>query len=271
MRDNNNNFPNLIEAFFVIVFLFAAEYVIGAAMFDLRPYSQLHSMGEGSIVTLMANAIVILTLMDYKGLSYRELFHASSSSAAATLLVLTLPIVLTIPALMLFVQQAVGLLEHLIPLSGYEEAMFEELGSGTLGAIVLTCILAPVLEEMLFRGIILRSFLVQYSTRKAIIASAVLFGLAHMNIYQFVVGLVLGTVTGWLYEKTRSLLPCIVLHGVYNTTLMVVGLNGDERIFDSLTHPSPSIVIIAALSCAAGVVWLRRWLRTPSAGRIERR
>jgi membrane protease YdiL (CAAX protease family) len=75
---------------------------------------------------------------------------------------------------------------------------------------------------MLSRGVILRGFLEQYPRPLAICGSAVLFGAAHLNVYQFVLGVVMGVLLGWIYEKTRSLIPCIALHGVYNTSTVVI-------------------------------------------------
>jgi len=82
--------------------------------------------------------------------------------------------------------------------------------------VLFSCVVAPVLEEMLFRGVILRGFLRQYSRTFAILWSATLFGIAHLNLYQMATALVLGIVSGWLYERCRSLWPCILLHAAYN-------------------------------------------------------
>ena len=65
------------------------------------------------------------------------------------------------------------------------------------GMFLYTCILAPVTEEILFRGVVLRK-LIPYGKRFAILCSAVTFGLFHGNLVQapfaFLVGLVLGYV-----------------------------------------------------------------------------
>jgi membrane protease YdiL (CAAX protease family) len=82
--------------------------------------------------------------------------------------------------------------------------------------VLFSCVAAPVLEEMLFRGVILRGFLRQYSRTFAIVWSAALFGIAHLNLYQMMTALAIGIVAGWLYERCRSLWPCILLHAAYN-------------------------------------------------------
>lgn len=267
MIEKNQDFPNGREAFFLVVALFAAEYLLGAAMYDMRAYLALPGQDVGSMVTLLANGIVFTAVMHYKGLSYRDLFHSSPSSAGATLFVLTPAIALTIPALVAGMTALCALLVRLFPLSTSEAGMFEEMSSGSFGAIIAACVLAPVLEEMLFRGIILRSFLRQYSRWAAIVGSATLFGFAHMNLYQFAVGLVLGIVCGWLYERSKSLLPCIVLHAAYNSALTIIGLQS-SAMQGGYANVSASVWVAVLMFGATGVVMLRRILEP---GDVQRR
>jgi membrane protease YdiL (CAAX protease family) len=75
---------------------------------------------------------------------------------------------------------------------------FEDTMAPGIVPILFSCVAAPVLEEMLFRGVILRGFLRQYSRTFAILWSATLFGIAHLNLYQMATAVVLGIVSGWL-------------------------------------------------------------------------
>ena len=80
-----------------------------------------------------------------------------------------------------------------------------------------TAFTQPLLEEMLFRGIILGT-LEKYSPIFAVFLSAVLFGFAHDGeiISQH---LVTGLVLGCLYIKQRNLYSCVVVHGLMNATI----------------------------------------------------
>ena len=105
-------------------------------------------------------------------------------------------------------QLGTGALEHIYNTFGH--SLVESIESATavsetLSMFLYVSLLAPVFEEILFRGLILRS-LQPYGKKFAIFASAYLFGLFHGNIiqspYAFLVGLVLGYVTveysmGW--------------------------------------------------------------------------
>lgn len=222
MSPRNEEFPSALEAIFLVVGLFAVEYIVSAAMLDLRSSSWGGPQDIEGIVVLLANSILFSVLLYYKRMTYASLFHPSNQSVVATIGTLTVPVLLIVPGLTLALWTIHAILVSAFPLSPWHQAMFDRMISGSVASVVTTCILAPVLEEMLFRGIVLRSFLRQYRRSYAIVGSAALFGAAHLNIYQFAVGFVLGIVSGWLYERSRSLWPCILLHAAYNSVVVWV-------------------------------------------------
>lgn len=83
-------------------------------------------------------------------------------------------------------------------------------------AFLLLVIAAPILEELLFRGIILDGLLKRYSPLTAILISSLLFGLAHLNPWSFINGFIIGIFSGWVYFKTRSVFPSIIIHASAN-------------------------------------------------------
>uniref|UniRef100_A0AB33IXV8 Type II CAAX endopeptidase family protein n=1 Tax=Prevotella sp. GTC17253 TaxID=3236793 RepID=A0AB33IXV8_9BACT len=106
----------------------------------------------------------------------------------------------------------------------YLERMFIGIMSEPLGYVVIG-ILAPFVEEMVFRGAILRRLLGAMGQKwhwVAILISAVLFGSVHGNLPQFVHAVLLGLLLGWLYYRTDSIVPGVVLHWVNNTIAYVV-------------------------------------------------
>lgn len=264
MHEKNQNFPNALEAFLLVVALMMAEFLVGAALYDARGVLGMEPRQLSGLIMVLGNGLVFTFVMHYKGLTYRELFHASTSSGAATIFMLVPAIVMTVPAQLLLDTLLQGLLVWFFPLSQWEEAAFKEMASGSFAMTVCVCLLAPVLEEMLFRGIILRSFLQQYSKWTAIVGSATLFGFFHLNLYQYVGALITGLFLGWLYERTRSLLPCIALHAAYNTSVVLLGSDSDTlEGIDSI----PSFYWIAALLLGlTGMFILRRCL-IPRVGR----
>ncbi|MDZ7725868.1 MAG: CPBP family intramembrane glutamic endopeptidase [candidate division KSB1 bacterium] len=113
---------------------------------------------------------------------------------------------------------------ELLPMPEFLENMFLELLSKhNVPTFLLLVVAAPVLEEMLCRGIILDGFLKRYTPQKAIIWSAVLFGVMHLNPWQFISAFGLGLYMGWLYYITGSLLSTVLVHAVANGFSFAVG------------------------------------------------
>lgn len=86
-------------------------------------------------------------------------------------------------------------------------------------------ILAPLAEEVVFRGAILRTLLGIMSKKNhwvAIMISAAIFGAVHCNQAQFINALLMGLLLGWMYYRTGSLVPGILLHWVNNTMAYVL-------------------------------------------------
>lgn len=79
-------------------------------------------------------------------------------------------------------------------------------------------LLAPIAEETVFRGAILRSLLGWAKNHwTAIAVSALLFALVHVNPAQMPHAFCVGLLLGWLYYRTRSVIPGIAFHWVNNT------------------------------------------------------
>ena len=89
-------------------------------------------------------------------------------------------------------------------------------GDNSYSYLLLAVIIAPFTEELFFRGIILRGMLANIKETKAIIISAVLFSIYHYNPYLFLPTFVIGLPLGYLYARSGSVVPCIVMHAVYN-------------------------------------------------------
>lgn len=112
-----------------------------------------------------------------------------------------------------------NLLQRVLPMPESFAAMFRGLTNVAESPvlIVLTVVVVPaVAEEALFRGYILRGLLGHLRPGTALALTTLLFTVLHMNPWQVPAGVLLGLWCGWAYLRTRSLVLCIVLHGVNN-------------------------------------------------------
>lgn len=258
----HDRFPSLGQALLLVVASLQAQYMVWAALHDMAGAWDMARNEQMALTVLLGNGLVLTVLMGAKGMSYGELFHPSRGSVWITLLLVVPPVLLLVPASLLFNSTLSDLMESWWPLSPWEERAFEEMAEISLPSMVGTCLLAPVLEEMLFRGVILRSFLLQYPRWPAMLCSAMVFGLAHMNMYQFVVAFLLGVLLAWLYERTRSLVPGIALHAANNIGVVAMHMNqgGTESPPDADPLVWAGALCLAALGawCLARLLWPSR-------------
>jgi len=86
--------------------------------------------------------------------------------------------------------------------------------------------LAPaVLEEIAFRGIIFNRLSLVLGEREAWLVQAAFFSVLHLSPVIFLTHFGMGLIFGWLRMRTRSLLPGMVLHGVWNASVILLELH----------------------------------------------
>jgi membrane protease YdiL (CAAX protease family) len=87
--------------------------------------------------------------------------------------------------------------------------------------LVMVSVLAPIFEEIVFRGFVLTSLTRFVPLWGAIGISASLFAVAHLNIADFLPLVVLGCILGTVYSQSRNLLSSILLHSLWNGAQLV--------------------------------------------------
>lgn len=95
-------------------------------------------------------------------------------------------------------------------------------------------LLAPLAEEVVFRGAILRTLLTQMKPWTAIAISALFFSVVHMNPAQMPFAFLAGLLLGWLYWRTGSILPGMAYHWANNSMAYII----------CRTYPDPNIKLV---------------------------
>ncbi|GJQ52954.1 MAG: hypothetical protein HKUEN02_18010 [Anaerolineaceae bacterium] len=93
--------------------------------------------------------------------------------------------------------------------------MFSELKS-PIWLILAAVIVAPFVEEMFFRGFLFQGFRQRYGWVAALLLSSGIFAAAHLDPVSFIPTFVLGAVLGYVYHRSNSLWPSIILHFLNN-------------------------------------------------------
>ena len=114
-------------------------------------------------------------------------------------------------------------LQEMMPeLPNWAEKEFELIMNNRFGYFIIG-LLAPLVEELVFRGAILRALLRWKSNPWiGIVISAVMFSAIHMNPAQMPHAFLVGLLLGWMYYRTDSIVPGVVYHWVNNTIAYVL-------------------------------------------------
>jgi hypothetical protein len=156
---------------------------------------------------------VILVSLRKSGLSWKERMATGPGSV-----LFALAVVFTVFGLQILISELDNLFRKLLPQIGGGPAILEQIvsGEGLFALFILLVLIAPVAEETLFRGVILRGFFANYGTVKALLVSALIFAVSHLNIWQFAGAFILGMYLAYVYGETRSLSLCVGAHLLNN-------------------------------------------------------
>ena len=88
--------------------------------------------------------------------------------------------------------------------------------------IVLAVIVAPVVEELFFRGFVFAGFRRKYGWQKAALISSALFAVGHLQPFALVPLFMIGYIFAYLYHRSGSIWPGILLHFMVNLWGIIV-------------------------------------------------
>lgn len=216
--------------------------------------SALYSYGFPIAADIAALGIgLIITKTDLRsklrspGLSGKDFLSAASLSFGTSTVAAFVNILL-----IFFIMAAIGKLSDFDPekaVSGASSITENPLWLDVLIYFYI-CLLGPFLEELIFRGVLLEG-LRKYGNLFGIIMSAVLFGLMHQNIVQFIPTVCVGIIWGYVAVKSGSLIPSILIHMLNNTmsALLLASVPNMSSINDisALLNMSIPMFIISGL------------------------
>ena len=163
---------------------------------------------------LLSNLLVFFVGIKISGVKFSSLFKTTD---------LTIKKVIQYTLIGIFLQFGTGIIVNLIQMfvqeadvAGNSESVLNFCSSKSmLISVFYTCIVAPITEEFFYRGFVMKSFS-KVSQRFGILMSAFFFGIAHLNISQFVFAFAVGIFMGFIDTKHNSLIPSILVHFACN-------------------------------------------------------
>ncbi|MCL2159676.1 MAG: CPBP family intramembrane metalloprotease [Oscillospiraceae bacterium] len=142
----------------------------------------------------------------------------------------------------------------LLPISQQPSAIDDMFGQNLFMDVLVFAVLAPILEEFLFRGVVQRRLGKMINIHAAVFLQAVIFGVVHMNLLQSSYAFVLGVFMGYVYYFFDSIWYVIAIHVSFNATSTLLGyIYGDSEV--DLTYFlifSVAVFVISSAGIAAG-------------------
>lgn len=199
-----------------IVFLVSFLIAQTLALIIFRGLSIMLKTDYDSIITLLLSAITAYIILfsifykqDFKLLAHSFKEHTKKRDLLYGLL---LGILIVIVA---------GLISRILPQPNSANNTSLLVQHNILIAGVFVVLIAPVLEEILFRGILVDKI--------GVVLSSMLFSVIHIGsgdlysiIYPAIITFIIGSVLGTAYKKTKSLLLVILAHSVYNIFILFI-------------------------------------------------
>jgi sodium transport system permease protein len=204
--------------------LFCFGVIVGLHWLSAGPGTRLHLQVHAAI-DLVAFVVappllmaLLLTTRPRYGLGLRLPPAQALISAAGLVLLLVLPLADLSSYLLASFPDLKKLLTETTPLAALMEAV--QRGQGEPGSAwqlpLVLVLLAPVCEELAFRGFILTGLRQRFHPGTAILLSSLLFAVSHLNVFQFLPTFILGVLLGLVATRSRSVLPGILVHVLYN-------------------------------------------------------
>ena len=223
----NKTYPGIKNAIILCLILLGLQIgvwlifwlIAGIFGIDIDTESLLYEIGS-LLINLLIFGFVIFIVYKKSHKKFDEVFVFNDVSPN-----LWIAITVFMCGFVILSSEVGNVIIYFLPMSEFFEKMFETtLDSKYIFISVLSVAIVPAfVEEMLFRGVILNGFKENYSHKKAIIVSSLLFGIVHVNPWQFVTASLLGIVSAWVCLKIKSLSISIYMH-LFNNTAAVLAM-----------------------------------------------
>ena len=209
-----------------LVAYYIKDYATGAV--SMEELTSMTSVSAGgamppAAVTALAWGLFLSTIAMLLFLHFTRFYRFERSMFSVPRRPLVLSVLLVFASMF-----SLNVLVQCFSLDNLLEVQFDQLSHTFIGAIAIS-VFGPLLEEALFRGAIQGYMMRYFKPWTAIVCSALIFGLAHMNPVQIVYATLLGVVFGWIYYRTGSLLPVILGHVLNNSVAIITMLLGMEQ------------------------------------------
>lgn len=184
---------------FILIFLLSYYYVSNGN--DVNLFNDYLSTKQIYIALIVAIIFIPLLINDYK--KYKKQTNTKINYFYLIILGVILSLMYNVFAYYLNFALKTSLFDN---------------NSNVAVTLLSTGILGPIIEELMFRGIIYNELKSKYSNMKSILITTIFFAIIHINIIQILYALIIGFILIFVYEKYNNIKAPIILHMASNIT-----------------------------------------------------
>lgn len=184
---------------FILIFLLSYYYVSNGN--DVNLFNDYLSTKQIYIALIVAIIFIPLLINDYK--KYEKQTNTKINYFYLIILGVILSLIYNVFAYYLNFALKTSLFDN---------------NSNVAVTLLSTGILGPIIEELIFRGIIYNELKSKYSNMKSILITTIFFAIIHINIIQILYALIIGFILIFVYEKYNNIKAPIILHMASNIT-----------------------------------------------------
>ncbi len=208
-------FPGIPGAILLVLFVLLVSFLIATALSQVSISSDKNT--DQKIIMGLTNtiafgfAIVLAYLLTKR--KFTEVFRLKPPVTIETI-----SFIITAIGMSILLSELDNVFSLLLPKPKILLEIFGNIFAGDdvwTTAILLT-VIAPITEELLFRGVIFDGFIRNYSVEVTFLVSAFLFGAIHLNPWQFISAFIIGIYMAWIIYKTDSIFQSIIIHAIFN-------------------------------------------------------
>ena len=203
-----NRFPGWLSVILFLLAVLAAQLMAAALVAKILP------RGLASLILVSITNLTVFLPAVFLGLRWAGLRPRWWGQGSPRLL---LAVLLTVSGATVVLGQVSNLVQFLWPMPPLLQDFFFDLTSQPLVLLLLALgVVAPLTEELLFRGLVLPGLTRRYGFPIALISSSLLFGLFHLNPWQALPAALAGLYLGWLRHRTGGVGHSMLAHAVFN-------------------------------------------------------
>ena len=222
IQDKKKHYPTIAGAIHLIVLYIFIQTIVDFPLALIDYYNgtdYLYNPFKKIFLGISSTIFIFYFAWRKAGVPLKELFPYKSFNV-----LIIIPILFFLWAAQSLIGEVNILIDKALPPPPWFWEMFNKIFEsdyGIYGAILKVVIIAPVIEELIFRGVIMHGLMRNYSKFTAVFVSALLFALFHLNPWQFPATFILGLILGILMLRTRSIYLCIIGHAINNGLVLI--------------------------------------------------